>query len=61
MHLNQGRFRQNGGCGYVLKPEVMRRPNPGDIDSHIYPFDPNMTAPHYDVPVCNLEIEVNSN
>ena len=25
MHLNQGFFRQNGGCGYVLKPEVMRR------------------------------------
>ena len=27
MHLNQGLFRLNGGCGYVLKPEVMRRHN----------------------------------
>ena len=27
MFLNQGKFRQNGGCGYVLKPEVMRNPN----------------------------------
>ena len=24
MFLNQGKFRQNGGCGYVLKPKVMR-------------------------------------
>jgi len=24
MFLNQGRFRQNGGCGYILKPQVMR-------------------------------------
>ena len=27
MHLNQGLFRLNGGCGYVLKPEVMRKPS----------------------------------
>ena len=27
MHLNQGLFRLNGGCGYILKPEVMRRHN----------------------------------
>ena len=26
MFLNQGKFRQNGGCGYVLKPKVMRTP-----------------------------------
>ena len=26
MFLNQGKFRQNGGCGYILKPEVMRNP-----------------------------------
>ena len=26
MFLNQGKFRQNGGCGYVLKPKVMRNP-----------------------------------
>jgi len=24
MDLYDGRFRQNGGCGYVLKPSVMR-------------------------------------
>ncbi|XP_032221029.2 1-phosphatidylinositol 4,5-bisphosphate phosphodiesterase zeta-1 isoform X2 [Nematostella vectensis] len=24
MHLNQGKFRINGGCGYVLKPETLR-------------------------------------
>ena len=24
--LNQGKFRQNGGCGYILKPKVMRNP-----------------------------------
>ena len=27
MYLNQGKFRQNGGCGYILKPAVMRDPN----------------------------------
>jgi len=26
MYLNQGKFRQNGGCGYILKPQVMRDP-----------------------------------
>lgn len=55
MHLNQGRFRQNGGCGYVLKPEVMRKPNAG-TRSHY--FDVNMTKPHPLVPICNFEIEV---
>ena len=24
MYLNQGKFRQNGGCGYILKPKIMR-------------------------------------
>ncbi|XP_049954522.1 inactive phospholipase C-like protein 2 [Schistocerca serialis cubense] len=24
MDINDGRFRENGGCGYVLKPEIMR-------------------------------------
>uniref|UniRef100_A0A1A8R9V8 Phosphoinositide phospholipase C n=2 Tax=Nothobranchius TaxID=28779 RepID=A0A1A8R9V8_9TELE len=27
MDLNQGRFRQNGLCGYVLKPPFMRQPD----------------------------------
>ena len=29
MFLNQGKFRQNGGCGYILKPKIMR--DPGEI------------------------------
>lgn len=24
MHLNQGKFRKNGGCGYILKPNSLR-------------------------------------
>ena len=24
MHLNQGKFRKNGSCGYILKPESLR-------------------------------------
>ena len=24
MNLNDGKFLENGGCGYVLKPSVMR-------------------------------------
>jgi hypothetical protein len=24
MDLNDGRFKQNGGCGYILKPAIMR-------------------------------------
>jgi hypothetical protein len=56
MHLNQGRFRQNGGCGYILKPEIMRKANPGFRDQH--PFNINMIEPHPLVPVCNFEIEL---
>ena len=26
MDINDGRFSMNGGCGYVLKPSVMRDP-----------------------------------
>ena len=25
MQLNQGRFEYNGNCGYLLKPDFMRR------------------------------------
>jgi phosphatidylinositol phospholipase C beta len=25
MQLNQGKFEYNGNCGYLLKPEFMRR------------------------------------
>jgi len=24
MDLNDGKFRQNGGCGYILKPDILR-------------------------------------
>ena len=58
MHLNQGFFRQNGGCGYVLKPAVMRRADPGGGST---PFDPEMQKPHPDVPVIEFEIEVWNN
>ena len=56
MHLNQGFFRLNGGCGYVLKPAVMRREDPGGGST---PFDPEMNTPHPDVTPIDLEIEVN--
>ena len=26
--LNDAKFRDNGGCGYILKPEFLRTPNP---------------------------------
>lgn len=26
MDLNDGLFRQNAGCGYILKPDFMRHP-----------------------------------
>ena len=55
MHLNQGLFRLNGGCGYVLKPDVMRRKNPGGGST---PFDPEMQEPHPDVPAIDFQIEV---
>uniref|UniRef100_UPI00358E8B70 1-phosphatidylinositol 4,5-bisphosphate phosphodiesterase delta-4-like isoform X2 n=1 Tax=Myxine glutinosa TaxID=7769 RepID=UPI00358E8B70 len=35
MDLNGGRFRQNGGCGYVLKPTYMHR-----MESNFHPEDP---------------------
>jgi hypothetical protein len=55
MYLNQGFFRLNGGCGYVLKPAVMRREDPGGGST---PFDPDMQTPHPDIPPIDLEIEV---
>ena len=55
IHLNQGFFRQNGGCGYVLKPAVMRRVDPGGGST---PFDPEMQTLHPDVLPIELEIEV---
>lgn len=31
MQLNQGKFRQNGGCGYVLRPEFMFKPSEEEL------------------------------
>ena len=66
MHLNQGFFRLNGGCGYVLKPLLLRREDPGgtggvDKDSRPggkAPYTPDMMVPHPHVTPLNLEIEV---
>lgn len=55
MHLNQGFFRRNGGCGYILKPAVMRRECSGGAYA---PFNPKMQTPHPDVQPIDLEIEV---
>lgn len=37
MQLNRGRFRANGGLGYVLQPKCLREPsyNPADENSLI--------------------------
>ncbi|CAM9432842.1 unnamed protein product [Sphacelaria rigidula] len=37
MRLNDGKFRDNGGCGYLLKPEVLRRPEVG-FNPEVGPF-----------------------
>lgn len=69
MHLNQGFFRLNGGCGYILKPVVMRREDPGgaggvgDIEASLRlggkaPYNPDMMVPHPAVTPVHLEIEV---
>ena len=58
MHLNQGFFRLNGGCGYVLKPAVMRMEDPGGSRGGSAPFNPEMWVQHPDVPAVNFEIEV---
>ena len=29
IHLNQGKFRKNGGCGYILKPDSLRNRGEG--------------------------------
>ncbi|CAI8032851.1 1-phosphatidylinositol 4,5-bisphosphate phosphodiesterase gamma-1, partial [Geodia barretti] len=36
MHLNDGKFKQNGRCGYVLMPDCMFNPgfNPMDVSTH---------------------------
>eukprot|EP00731_Ephydatia_muelleri_P021749 Em0014g340a len=53
MQLNQGFFRQNGGCGYVLKPKVMR-----EVDTGAVRYSPNATHPMEGIPVMELKIEL---
>ncbi len=55
MHLNQGFFRNNGGCGYILKPKVMRCKDPGNAKNS---YHPDMKEPHPNIDFINLEIEV---
>ena len=75
MFLNQGKFRQNGGCGYVLKPEVMRNPNSdgiyitllscvllyAQVYLHIYAeYTPHIDEPLNTVTPIDLEITVST-
>ena len=39
MDLYDGKFRQNGGCGYVLKPAMMRQPG-FSISKEAVPLSP---------------------
>ncbi|KAL5020958.1 hypothetical protein ScPMuIL_000113 [Solemya velum] len=34
MQLNEGRFKRNASCGYVLQPEFMRHPDYNPLDKH---------------------------
>jgi hypothetical protein len=43
MHLNHGKFRDNGGCGYVLKPEYLLTSS--DNNTATPRFDPCTIAP----------------
>lgn len=50
MQLNQGKFEYNGNCGYLLKPDFMRRP---DKD-----FDPFADAPVDGVIAASCAVQV---
>jgi hypothetical protein len=46
MHLNHGKFRDNGGCGYVLKPEYLLKTNSSsNSSSTVTRFDPCTITP----------------
>ena len=36
MHLNEALFHDNGGCGYVLKPDILT-----NLDSKFDPYNKN--------------------
>uniref|UniRef100_A0A4W3HAM1 Phosphoinositide phospholipase C n=1 Tax=Callorhinchus milii TaxID=7868 RepID=A0A4W3HAM1_CALMI len=50
MQLNQGKFEYNGSCGYLLKPEFMRRPD--------RTFDPFSETPVDGVIAATCSVEV---
>ena len=72
MYLNQGKFRQNGGCGYILKPKIMRDADEKgticlttllsiiSIALCDAVYTPNMTESHHAVAPVTLEITVSS-
>ncbi len=52
MQLNQGKFEYNSNCGYLLKPDFMRR--------HDKQFDPFAETPVDGVIAaqCSVEVEI---
>ncbi|KAF7233746.1 hypothetical protein EG68_06029 [Paragonimus skrjabini miyazakii] len=50
MQLNQGKFEYNGNCGYLLKPEFMRRPE--------RQFDPFSESPMDGVIAATCEVKI---
>ncbi|VDK34487.1 unnamed protein product [Taenia asiatica] len=50
MQLNQGKFEYNGNCGYLLKPEFMRRPE--------RQFDPFSESPMDGVIAATCEVRI---
>lgn len=53
MQLNLGKFEYNNRCGYLLKPEIMRR-----MDVNKY-FDPLTESPIDGIVASTLNIRVN--
>ena len=49
--LNQGKFEYNGNCGYLLKPDFMRRPD--------RTFDPFAESPVDGVIAAQCAVQVN--
>jgi hypothetical protein len=48
--LNDGRFRQNLGCGYVLKPPSIRGESPKAEPEPVVEREPEVKPPPYDEP-----------
>jgi len=52
MRLNQGKFEYNNKCGYILKPEIMRRTDVNKV------FDPFVESPLDGIVANTLKIKV---